>query len=60
MIQKEDLDTLREKLKSVIGVIIQKYYENDQQLMEYLSHAVDNISVRLKLAADNENLANIF
>ncbi len=60
MIQKEDLDTLREKLKSVIGVIIQKYYENDQQLKEYLSHAVDNISVRLKLAADNENLANIF
>lgn len=60
MIQKEDLDTLREKLKSVIGVIIQKYYENDQQLIEYLSHAVDNILVRLKLAADNENLANIF
>ena len=60
MIQNEDLDTLREKLKSVIGVIIQKYYENDQQLKEYLSHAVDNISVRLKLAADNENLANIF
>ena len=52
MLQKEDLNTLREKLKSVINVIIQKYYENDEQLMEYLSHAIDSISVRVKTAAD--------
>lgn len=60
MIQKEDSYTLHEKLKSAINIIIQKYYENDQQLMEYLSYAIDSISVRLKLAADNENLADIF
>ena len=52
MLQKEDLNTLREKLKSVINVIIQKYYENDEQLMEYLSHAIDNLSDRIKTAAD--------
>ena len=34
MLQKEDLNTLREKLKSMTNVIIQKYYENDEQLME--------------------------
>ena len=60
MIQKEDSNTLHEKLKGIISVIIQKYYENDRQLMEYLSHAIDSISVRLKIAADNENLAEIF
>ena len=60
MIQKEDSYTLHEKLKSAINIIIQKYYENDLQLMEYLSYAIDSISVRLKLAADNENLADIF
>ena len=52
MLQKEDLNTLREKLKSITNVIIQKYYENDEQLMEYLSHAIDSISVRVKTAAD--------
>lgn len=60
MIQKEDLNTLREKLKSIISVNIQKYYEKDEQLMEYLSHAIDSISVRIKSAADNGNLAKIF
>ena len=52
MLQKEDLNTLREKQKSITNVIIQKYYENDEQLMEYLSHAIDSISVRIKTAAD--------
>lgn len=60
LIQKEDLHSLRKKLKGVIEVFIQNHYENDENLMEYLFQAVDNISVRIKCAADHGNLDNIF
>lgn len=60
LIQMETLSDLREKLKNAIRVLIRDYYENDEQLLEYLFKAVDNISVRIKSAADNGNLCCIF
>lgn len=55
-IQMESLSDLREKLKNAVRVLIRDYYENDEKLMEYLNKAVDNISVRIKNAAEHGNL----
>lgn len=52
LIQKEELNGLREKLKEAIQLFIREYYENDEKLMEYLFIAVNNISVRMKTAAE--------
>lgn len=52
MFQKENPNALRERLKNAVQVLIRDYYENDENMMEYLCKAIDNISVRLKNAAD--------
>lgn len=59
LIQTENLSDLRGKLKNAVNVLIREYYENDEKLMDYLYKAVDNISVRIKSAADNGNLHRI-
>lgn len=59
LIQKEEPNGLREKLKEAIQLFIREYYENDEKLMEYLFIAVDNISVRLKNAAECGHLCGI-
>ena len=56
MIRQEELGALREKLKKVINEMVEKYYDGDKQLAQYLGYAVDNISVGMKTAADNGNL----
>lgn len=50
IIQKGNLQELRSKLKSVVEIIVGKYYENDGKLKEYLYQAVNNISVRIMTA----------
>lgn len=59
LIQQEALNRLREKLKNIIDIFIREYYENDEKLMEYLFMAVDNISVRMKNAAEYGHLCDI-
>ena len=59
LIQTENLSDLRGKLKNAVNVLIREYFENDEKLMDYLYKAVDNISVRIKSAADNGNLHRI-
>ncbi|MGN0375302.1 MAG: DUF6179 domain-containing protein [Butyrivibrio sp.] len=56
IIQMENLENLRSGFKNNIEKMVRKYYENDEKLKEYLYKAVDNISVRIKNAADNGNL----
>lgn len=56
VIQQTSLDELRSKLKKAVEKMVQKYYDNDDKLKEYLYHGVRNISVRIKNAADNGNL----
>ena len=56
VIQQTSLDELRLKLKNAVEKMVQKYYDNDDKLKEYLYHGVRNISVRIKNAADNGNL----
>lgn len=41
-------------IKSVRNTIIQEYCGNDGRMTEYLSYAMDNILVRLKVAEDKE------
>lgn len=59
LIQKKSPGELRAELKEVIKKLTLEYYENDEKLTEYLYQAVDNISVRLKCAAENETLRYI-
>lgn len=56
LIQSENLRDLRKKLRNAVKILIQDYYENDERLLAYLYKAVDNISVRIKTAADYGNL----
>lgn len=60
LIQKENLNDLRGKLKNAINRLIRKDFENDKKLAEYLFKAVDNISIRLKSAADNGYPGSVF
>lgn len=60
LIQKENLNSLRERLKNAVGVLVRDYYEDDKNLMKYLCKAVDNISIRLKNAADIGKLHYLF
>lgn len=53
LLLRENLHELEKKLKNDIEVIVQKYYDNDKELLEYLSKAVSNITVRLRNAAVN-------
>lgn len=60
LIQKENLNDLRGKLKNAINRLIREDFENDKKLAEYLFKAVDNISIRLKSAADNGYPGSVF
>lgn len=60
LIQEENLSDLRGKLKNAINILIREDFENDKKLAEYLFKAVDNISIRLKSAADNGYLGSVF
>lgn len=51
-LRKENLSDLRSKLQAVLEEMIREYYENDRELIGYLSKAIDNISVRIKNAAE--------
>ena len=60
IIQKNTLNELRTRLYEAVKVLVRDYFENDEQLQKFLYIAVDNISVRIKNAADNERLSCIF
>ena len=56
LISAADTAVLRKQLKDSIKTMVQKNYGGDAELTEYLSGAAGDISVRLKNAADNNNL----
>lgn len=60
LLLRENLHELEKKLQNDIEVIVQKYYDNDKELLEYLSKAVSNITVRLRNAAVNGTISLIF
>lgn len=50
------LDNIKKRLETALEIFIENYYEDDRELLNYLSSAVDGIVVRLKNAADNKVL----
>lgn len=56
LLLREDRYDLEKKLKNSIEVLVKEYYDNDKELLKYLSEAVSNITVRLKNAAVNGTL----
>lgn len=59
LLLREDRYDLEKKLKNSIEVLVKEYYDNDKELLEYLSEAVSNITVRLKNAAVNGTLQRL-
>lgn len=47
-IRQMDISELREKLLGAVERLIEEHYDNDSDLLEYLTPAVDNIVYRLK------------
>ena len=60
LLLREDRYDLEKKLKNSIEVLVKEYYDNDKELLEYLSKAVSNITVRLRNAAVNGTISLIF
>lgn len=50
------LKDIKKHLEGALEIFIKNYYENDRELLNYLSSAISGISVRLKNAADNKVL----
>lgn len=50
------LEDIKKHLEIAVEIFIKNHYENDRELLSYLSGAVDGIVVRLKIAADNKVL----
>lgn len=59
MFEQTDLEDIKKHLEAAFEIFIKNYYENDRELLNYLSGAISGIVVRLKNAADNKVLGNI-
>ena len=53
------LEDIKKQLTTALEIFIKNYYENDRELLNYLSGAISGIVFRLKNAADNKVLGNI-
>ena len=53
------LEDIKKQSTTALEIFIKNYYENDRELLNYLSGAISGIVVRLKNAADNKVLGNI-
>ena len=49
-------EELKQRLQCALEELVREYYADDKRLVEYLSAAVDNIAVRLLLAAKHGKL----
>lgn len=59
MFEQTALEDIKKHLEVALEIFIKNYYENDRELLNYLSGAISGIVVRLKNAADNKVLGNI-
>ncbi len=50
------LGDIKKRLEDALEIFVKKYYENDRELVDYLSSAIGGIAVRLKNAAGNKAL----
>ena len=59
MFEQTALEDIKKHLEAALEIFIKNYYENDRELLNYLSSTISGIVVRLKNAADNKVLGNI-
>ena len=59
MFEQTALEDIKKHLEVALEIFIKNYYENDRELLNYLSDSIGGIVVRLKNAADNKVLCNI-
>ena len=59
MFEQIALEDIKKHLEVTLEIYIKNYYENDRELLNYLSGAISGIVFRLKNAADNKVLGNI-
>lgn len=59
MFEQIALEDIKKHLEVTLEIYIKNYYENDRELLNYLSGSISGIVVRLKNAADNKVLGNI-
>ena len=52
--REEDLQTVNMRLKKATEMFIQRYYGNCRELSEYLTGFIEEITVRLRYAADSQ------
>ena len=57
--EQATLEDIKKQLTTALEIFIKNYYENDRELLNYLSDSIGGIVVRLKNAADNKVLGNI-
>ena len=53
------LPQITQQLKNVVAAFIQKYYGDSTELAAYLSGALENITFRLKNAAESGTLSSL-
>lgn len=54
-----DFENIKKRMEAALQILVKDYYENDRELFHYLSGAIADIVVRMKIAADHNVLANI-
>ena len=59
MFEQTDLEDIKKHLEAAFEIFIKNYYENDRELLNYLSESIGGIVARLKNAADNKVLRNM-
>ena len=59
MFEQTDLEDIKKHLEAAFEIFIKNYYENDRELLNYLSEYIGGIVARLKNAADNKVLRNM-
>ncbi len=57
--READLCEIKEQLRNVAEIFVQKYYEDYGELLEYLTYSIDSVAIRLKNAANNGALHQI-
>lgn len=56
LLKQDTTESIKKHLEAALDILIKDYYENDRELLEYLSSIVSGVIARLKNAADNKVL----
>lgn len=59
-VRTKSLDEMKMFLRNTVEKMVREYYENDEDMTEYLCKAADNIAVRIKNAVENDVLQRLF